>query len=815
VPISEKTQALLYDLKTRAEGLTHEEVLNRKSFKKKKTSEVLTALKILFRNFYSPLVLLLLVTALFSVYLHDELNAYIVFSIIIISSLISFFQEWKAHRDTKHLIDAMKMSHTVLRNNEKMFLDSENLVEGDILIIDAGDLIPLNCELIESRDIFVNESSITGESLPKEKHVLEDPLLKIGSYIVSGMGKAVILKQDKQNNFDELLSYISRGTNTSSFTKSLFVFSKFLMNITLLFTGIVLIILVIFKTEPLQAFLFALSIAVGISPQLLPAILTTNLALGARKMSKVGALTKRLESIETLGNMDLLCCDKTGTLTKGKIEMYAALDAEGIKSEDVRRFSYINALLQTGFKNTLDQAIIEANHFDHSLFEKLDEIPYDFNRKILSIYTKIDHQNLLIAKGALENILDRCTISKEEKQNILERAKTYYTQGFRLLGLATKIMSAKLVSKTDEINMDFQGFLLFFDPIKEDCPQMLNHLKDLGIRLVMITGDHPVIATFVAKKAGFLRTEAFEGGNLAHLLPEQIQQTLSSYDVFARVEPLDKAKLIEEFKKLGYTVGFLGDGINDSGALYISDVGISVETGSDVAKATSDLILVKKQLSAIVDAVKEGRKIFSNTLKYILMAVSANFGNMFSMAGVALFIPFLPLLPTQILLINFLQDIPEMSISLDNVDNTIIRKPQKWNIQFIKKFMLVFGPISSIFDFAIFFTMKYFAATPQLFRSAWFTESVISAVFIILFIRTRFLFYKSKPSWILTLFVFSTIIFTLLIPYTPLGPIFDIIVLPKSYYGAIFIIVALYAILVELAKRTFYKWTLKTSMISS
>jgi len=815
VPISEKTQALLYDLKTRAEGLTHEEVLNRKSFKKKKTSEVLTALKILFRNFYSPLVLLLLVTALFSVYLHDELNAYIVFSIIIISSLISFFQEWKAHRDTKHLIDAMKMSHTVLRNNEKMFLDSENLVEGDILIIDAGDLIPLNCELIESRDIFVNESSITGESLPKEKHVLEDPLLKIGSYIVSGMGKAVILKQDKQNNFDELLSYISRGTNTSSFTKSLFVFSKFLMNITLLFTGIVLIILVIFKTEPLQAFLFALSIAVGISPQLLPAILTTNLALGARKMSKVGALTKRLESIETLGNMDLLCCDKTGTLTKGKIEMYAALDAEGIKSEDVRRFSYINALLQTGFKNTLDQAIIEANHFDHSLFEKLDEIPYDFNRKILSIYTKIDHQNLLIAKGALENILDRCTISKEEKQNILERAKTYYTQGFRLLGLATKIMSAKLVSKTDEINMDFQGFLLFFDPIKEDCPQMLNHLKDLGIRLVMITGDHPVVATFVAKKAGFLRTEAFEGGNLAHLLPEQIQQTLSSYDVFARVEPLDKAKLIEEFKKLGYTVGFLGDGINDSGALYISDVGISVETGSDVAKATSDLILVKKQLSAIVDAVKEGRKIFSNTLKYILMAVSANFGNMFSMAGVALFIPFLPLLPTQILLINFLQDIPEMSISLDNVDNTIIRKPQKWNIQFIKKFMLVFGPISSIFDFAIFFTMKYFAATPQLFRSAWFTESVISAVFIILFIRTRFLFYKSKPSWILTLFVFSTIIFTLLIPYTPLGPIFDIIVLPKSYYGAIFIIVALYAILVELAKRTFYKWTLKTSMISS
>ena len=804
----------LEELKTRAQGLTQEEVNQRKNPKPQKKSEYFNNLKIFYRNFNSPIVILLLVVALFSLSIGDIFNVYIVFTIVFTSGLISFYQEYKAHKTTKDLIDSMKMTQTVFRDGEKLLVNADELVTGDILSIDAGDLIPVSCQLIDCHDVFVNESSITGESLPTEKSLEHDPYLKMGSCVVSGIGKAVVLPQDTHDSYSELLNYISNNAQPSSFSQGLLKFSKFLMKATVIFTLSILILLIVFKTPPLQAILFSLSIAVGLSPQLLPAILTTNLAIGAKKMANAGALTKKLESIENFGNMDILCCDKTGTLTKGLIEMYAALDSEGIKSEEIRKLSFINALLQTGFKNSLDQAIITANHFDHTQFEKLDEIPYDFNRKILSILAKFDQKNTLIAKGALENLVDRCSLSEEQKEPLFQRARTYYDQGFRLLGIATKTLDKDKLVHSDEKEMEFKGFLLFFDPIKEDCKEVLAQIKKLGIRLVMITGDHPVVATFVAKESGFTRYESLEGANLGALSPEHLEQSLQECDVFSRVAPIDKAKIIQAYRKMGYTVGYLGDGINDSGALFASDVGISVESGSDMAKATADFILVKKNLSILVQAVQEGRKIFNNTLKYIFMAISANFGNMFSMAGVALFIPFLPLLPTQILLINFLQDFPEMSIAVDNVEAYAIQKPQKWNMNLIKWFMIVFGPISSIFDFATFGVMKYFMATPELFRSAWFTESVISATFIILFIRTRLPFYKSKPSWTLSIFIFGIIVLTLLLPYTPLGPLFSIMVLPAKYYVAIFAIVITYALLVEVTKRIFYRWMLKKNWIS-
>jgi Mg2+-importing ATPase len=808
--LSQQSQDLLSTLKSRYEGLTATEVLSRKAFKRAKCSNNAIGIQIFYNNFKSPLVLLLLGTAFFSVYVHDLLNALIIFSIVTVSGLISFFQELKAYLKTQRLIESMHMTQEVIRDGVRCSIDPQELVEGDILLIDAGDLIPLNCQLIESTDLFANESSITGESIPKEKHVHEDSLVKMGSSIVSGFGRAVILPQDQDQSFNELLNYISKNQSPSSFSQNLTLFAKFLMKITLSFTALVLLILLIAGTSPLNAILFSLSIAVGLSPQLLPAILSTNLAIGSSKMAKVGALTKKLDSIENFGNMDLLCCDKTGTLTKGKIEMYAALDSNGLNSDEVAKWGYINALLQTGFTNTLDQAIIEKKPFDSTHVLKLDEIPYDFNRKMLSILAQIDQQNLLICKGALENVLLRCSLTEIEKHQILERAHTYYLEGFRILGLAIKPLKETKATLSDEYALCFQGFLLFFDPIKEDSQAMIAHLKNLGIRLVMITGDHPVIASFVANQAGFARPECFEGAEVKNLSDD----ILKHCDVYGRVEPMDKAHLINQFKLLGYTVGYMGDGMNDAGALFAADVGICVESGADIAKATADFILVKKQLSIITAAVIEGRKIFSNTLKYILMAISANFGNMFSMALVALFIPFLPLLPTQILLINLLQDIPEMSISVDHVDPQIIHQPQKWNIKFIKYFMIVFGPISSLFDLATFFTLKYFSASAELFRSAWFTESVISATLIILFIRTRAPFYKSRPSWVLSILVFSVITFTLLIPYTPLGAIFAIIALPTKYYVAIGLIVLAYALVVELAKGIFYKWMRKKSTIS-
>lgn len=743
------------------------------------------------------------------------MNALIIFSIVFISSFISFIQELKAYKTTKALIDSMKMKQSTLRDGNKVLLDPDDLVVGDILLIDAGDLIPRDCMLLESTDIFVNESSLSGESLPKEKQSKTDPLLKMGSCIVSGMGKAVVIPQVKNSDISQLFDYLTKKQIPNSFSANLLVFSKFLMKATLSFTLIVFAILAIFKTSFLTSLLFALSIAVGLSPQLLPAILTTNLAIGAQKMASLGALTKKLESIENFGNMDLLACDKTGTLTKGQIQMYAALDADGINSEEVRLLGYFNSKYQTGFTNSLDEAVIQANSTICHTALKLDEIPYDFNRKLLSILVNYHNQNILISKGALENLLDKCLLNPDQKKQILERASTYYSQGFRLLGISKKIINSQTLSNKDETEMTFLGFLLFFDPLKEDTPIVIQKLKDLGIRLVMITGDHPLIAKQIATLAGFTKTDYYDFSEKSETVLLDQSSKLNDYDIFARVNPIQKALLIEKFKNQGYTVGFLGDGINDAGALFAADVGISVETGSDMAKATADFILTKKHLSILIQAVKEGRKIFGNTLKYILMALSANFGNMFSMAGVALFIPYLPLLPTQILLINFLQDFPEMSISLDNVDHDVVKKPQKWDLDFIKKFMFVFGPISSLFDFATFFTLKYFLATPEMFRSAWFTESVLSATFIILFIRTRFSFHKSKPSWILTSLVFGTIAFTLLIPYTPVGPLFDIIVLPAKYYMAIFAIVLTYALTVELAKKVFYSWIHKKHMTLS
>lgn len=802
------TQAseIFKQLDSKAQGLSEEEAKNRHRPKEKKESSFLTILKLLKTNFISPINLLLYFTAFFSWYLGDILNSLLIFIVVFTSALISFIQEFKAHRATQKIIDAMQDTQSVLREGLIKQIPSQEIVIGDVLVIDAGDLIPLDCILFEAKDIFVNVSNLTGESLPQEKTLAHDPLIKMGSCIISGMGKAVVIQQNTSESFGALLSYISRTTPLSSFSVNLLSFSKLLMKTTLVFTVTIFLALVIFKANVLMSLLFSLSIAVGLSPQLLPAILTTNLAIGARKMAKAGALTKRLDSIENFGNMDILCCDKTGTLTKGKIELYAAIDTAGAKSQHVFSLSFINASLQTGFKNSLDQAIVDAGHTPLKDLSKLDEIPYDFNRKILSIYASHGDEKRLISKGALESILARCQLSHESKDNYLNLANTYYNQGFRVLGLASKILNKDLITVSDEQQMTFEGFLLFYDPLKEDTQKTLSRLRDLGIRLIMITGDHPLIASFIAQKAGFYRPEPCPKTHFHDLSQEELKDVLANYDVFARIEPLEKAKLIEALKQTGSTVGYLGDGINDSGALFTADVGISVESGSEMAKATSDFILMKKNLIILCDAVNEGRKIFNNTIKYVLMAVSANFGNMFSMALVSFFMPFLPLLPTQILLINLLQDAPEMGICTDKVDPESLKKPQKWNLGYIARFMIVFGIISSFFDFATFFTLKYFDATPELFRSAWFTESVISATMIILFIRSKKPIFRSKPSFTLTILVFSTILFTLIIPYTQLGSLFAIIKLPVKYYIAISIIVMCYGLCVEIAKKVFHQW---------
>jgi Mg2+-importing ATPase len=786
-------------------GLSTDEALKRQIKIKNSSHYFKALLKIASTNFISALNLLLFSTAIISIFFGDLINAVLIFIVVFVSSFLSFIQEKKAYDESLKMIEALKIKQTVYRDGQKVELNAEDLVMGDLIDLEPGDLIPLDCVLIESKDLFIDESNLTGESIPKEKSELSDKEIKMGSCVVSGFAKAIIIPQKKENSFQSLMDFISKSPKNSSFAKSLKGFSSFLLKATLIFVGTIFILLYILKKDPFEAFLFALAIAVGLSPQLLPAILSTNLSIGSQKMAQAGALTKRLESIENFGNIDLLCCDKTGTITKGHVEMYASLDKEGLESSYVKTISFLNAKLQSGIPNSLDKAILLSNHFDTQEYEKLDEIPYDFSRKRISVLLKTKSENLLITKGALENILGCSKIPKEEKAILEDRAMTFYNQGLRVLGIATKNLSSNILSAQDESNLEFQGFLLFLDPLKEDTQASLTQLKDLGIRVVMITGDHPRIAEFTAEKAGFLRPKAICHSDIASMDEEKLMNTLRHTDVFAQMEPMDKLAVIEAFKKMGHTVGFLGDGINDSAAIFASDVGISVESGTELTKATSDFILTKKNLSILAEAVKEGRKVFSNTLKYILMAVSANFGNMFSMAGISLSIPFLPLLPTQILLVNLLQDIPEMAIASDKVDPHRILKPQKWDIKFIRNFMLVFGPISSLFDFATFFLLFKLNASVDLFRTGWFTESVLSATFIVLFVRTKYPFFKSRPSKLLTFSVFTIIGITLLIPYTGIGTYFKLYPMPKAYYIGIFMIVLLYAAVVEIAKKIFYR----------
>lgn len=786
-------------------GLSSEEALKRKVTIKNSFHYTKAILKLFATNFISALNILLFSTALISIFFGDLINAVLIFIVIFISSFLSFIQEKKAYDESLHMIESLKVKQTVYRDGIKVELNAEDLVVGDMIDLDPGDLVPLDCMLLESKDLFIDESNLTGESIPKEKSVLLDKQIKMGSCVVSGFAKALIVPQSKNNTFQSMMDFIAKSPKNSSFAKSLKNFSHFLLKATLIFVGTIFILLYILKKDPFEAFLFALAIAVGLSPQLLPAILSTNLSIGAQKMAKEGALTKRLESIESFGNIDLLCCDKTGTITKGHVEMYAALDKEGLSSPHVQNLSFLNAKLQSGIPNSIDQAILLANPFDISCYIKLDEIPYDFNRKRISILVQTPNEPLLITKGALETILECSNLSLEDKKRMKERALTFYNQGLRVLGIATKTVSSSILSVNDETNLCFEGFLLFLDPLKEDTTQSLMQLKELGIRVVMITGDHPKIAEFIAEKAGFSRSEALCHDDIINMNEKKLMETLRHTDVFAQMEPMDKLQVIELFKKMGHTVGFLGDGINDSAAIFASDVGISVESGTELTKATADFILIKKNLSILASAVKEGRKVFSNTVKYILMAVSANFGNMFSMAGIALSIPFLPLLPTQILLVNLLQDIPEMCIASDKVDPIRIKKPQKWDIRFIRNFMLVFGPISSVFDFATFFFLFKMHASIELFRTGWFTESVLSATFIILFVRTKYSIFKSRPSVLLAIAVFFIMAITLLIPYTPIGPYFKLYPMPKIYYLGIFIIVSCYAVLVEIAKKIFYR----------
>jgi len=809
--------------------LTSEEAIKRLTrygsnlLKPKKRSDTLT---LLLAQFKSPVILILIFAGGLSHFLGDPGNALIILAIIFVSSFLGFWQERSATNAVEKLLAIVQTKAIVLRDGNEKEIPVEEIVPGDIVILNAGDLIPADCLVLESKDLFVNEASLTGETYPVEKttEILapETPLsqrtnsLFMGTNVVSGSAKTVVVGTGPKTEFGKVSERLRLKPPETEFERGVRRFGYLLMEVTMVLVVATFAINVYFARPVLESLLFSLALAVGLTPQLLPAIISINLAHGAKSMALQKVIVKRLASIENFGSMNVLCSDKTGTLTEGVIRIHSVIDVNGKESEKVLLYAFLNAFYQTGFTNPIDEAI-RAHQYDLSGYRKLDEVPYDFIRKRLSILVLKNDTSLMVTKGALQNVLDVCSsvetsegtvveVVKVRKQ-IQERFEEFSSKGFRVLGIAYRnVGSDRLITKTDEAEMTFLGFLVLFDPIKPKIAETINELKHLGISLKIITGDNQLVAGVVSQQVGFATPRILTGSNLRQMSDEALLGQVNEVDVFAEVEPNQKERIILALKKAGNVVGHLGDGINDASALHAADVGISVESGVDVAKESANIVLLEKDLGVLAQGVKEGRKTFANTLKYVFMATSANFGNMFSMAGASLFLPFLPLLPRQILLTNLMTDFPEMTIATDNVDSEMVEQPRRWDVNFIRNFMITFGILSSVFDYLTFGVLLLVLHTSiGLFRTGWFVESVTSASLIVLVIRSRRRFFKSTPGKHLLIATLTIVGAALIFPFTLLGNLFGFTPPPISFLLVMAIIVLLYIILGEVAKRAFYK----------
>jgi Mg2+-importing ATPase len=809
----------------------------------------------------NPIIIIFLFTALLTLILKEVENASIIISIVLISSFLGFWQEKNASNAIDKLLSMIKIKSTVLRNGINEDIPIEDIVPGDIVILNSGDKVPADCKILESKDLFINESTLTGETYPTEKldSILlskDTPLRKrtnslfMGTFVVSGTAIALVVHTGRNTELGKISNRLIVGQETE-FQKGIKRFGYFLGEITLLLVISILVINVYFGRPVLDSFLFSLALAIGLTPQLLPAIISINLAHGAKRMAKEKVIVKRLESIENLGSMDILCTDKTGTITTGELKVHSFLDINGNNNEKVFLYAYLNAIYETGFENPIDKSIKDYKRLDISSdYSKIDEIPYDFIRKRLSIVVLHNDKSLptnsksknkiLITKGALLNILDICSFVEltngkiENIYNLKDKIKDTFKElgdkGYRVIGIAYKLLKEEknsltqsspsrsqssindsssiqryLINKDDESNMVFLGFILFFDPLKSEIAESLNSIQKLGVSIKIISGDNKYVAKYVAQQIELTDPTIMIGEEMHHMNSHSLTQKVKHVDIFAEIEPNQKEQIILALRKSGHVVGYMGDGINDTPALHAADASISVDTATDIVKEAADFVLLEKDLKVLAKGIQEGRRTFANTLKYIFMATSANFGNMFSMAGASLFLSFLPLLPKQILLVNLLTDIPEMAISTDNVDKEMVKKPRKWNIKFIQKFMLYFGLLSTLFDYITFIILLIILnLSTEQFRTMWFIESVISAASIVLVIRTRDKFYRKRPSKYLIIFTLAIVAIVILLPYTLIGEIFGFVSPQFMYLVIIGGIVLAYMVMAEIVKKIFY-----------
>ena len=791
-------------------------------------------LRLLWRQFGSPLVLILIFAAAVSLSLSQWVDAGIILAIVIGSSLLGFYQEYRASAAVEELKKRLALTCRVVRDGVEGTVHADALVPGDVLVLSAGNLIPADGRILEASDFLVSEASMTGESFPVEKQPgvvpADAPLARrtnvvfLGASVRSGTARVVVVETGRRTVFGAIAARLRAREPETNFAHGLRQFGYLLIRAMVVIVLFVLTVNLLLHRPLIESLLFSVALAVGLSPELLPAIVSVTLSAGARAMSKEGVIVRRLDAIENLGSMTVLCTDKTGTLTEGTIVLADATDSNGRTSAAVRQLAFLNAAFETGIDNPIDAAIVTAGEqagLSTTGHAKIDEIPYDFLRKRLTIVMAEGgdaERHLVVTKGAFLNVLSICTQVERDgavcalTDAVTSELSAYYEAkgkaGFRVLALASRAVSAKgAYQRDDEGEMVFAGFLLFLDPPKADAARVLGDLAKLNVEVKVITGDNRFVTGHLAATVGLDPTSMLTGDALAKLDDEALWHAAPKTSLFAEIDPQQKERIVRALQRTGHSVGYLGDGINDAPALHAADVGISVEQAVDVARESADIILLKRNLDVLRTGVVDGRRTFANTLKYISITTSANFGNMVSMALAAPLLPFLPLVAKQILLNNFLSDVPSMAISTDLVDAARVTHPQRWDITQIRRYMIVFGLLSSAFDLLTFAALLLlFRAGEATFQTTWFVVSLLTELGVVLVLRTRGPAWRSRPSALLLWTTVAATAFALATPFFGRGStLFGFVPLSTVEMGTVVGIVIAYLAATEVAKRWFFR----------
>lgn len=825
-------------LETSEQGLTEEEVERRRGEYgyNELRKETLSRLQILIRQLNNPIFLILIACAVVAGFFGEPEQSVAIILMMALSVVLGFFNEYRAEKIIERLREKVSLKTLVKRNSKTYEIESRQLVPGDVISVTIGDIIPADIRLVEAKDLQLDESALTGESFPVEKTAsplsLDNPTpqqltsyLFMSTVVSNGSGRGVVISTGRNTELGGISVDLTRPHPETDFQKGLRSYGSLLLSFTVVLAIGIFTLNYIVGRPIIDALLFSLAVAIGLVPELMPAIVTVSISQGAAKMAKKQVIVKRLVSIEDFGSMNVLCTDKTGTLTEGKISLsdYWSLNAE--RDPKILTYSLLCNSAAVGDEiagNPMDVAIwryAKENHVEEAVksYTKVDDVPFDYRRRMSSAVVQKDGAYTLITKGAPESVLPRCKYAEENggsgpievvQDRLNAKLAEYSEAGYRILAIAQRGIEAKpAYTPEDERDLTFLGFLIFTDIPKKDAFEALAKLKELGVDVKILTGDNELVAKKICERLEVPVKKVVTGSELMKLEPPEAKAIAEEGTIFARITPEQKLDIIKALKANGHVVGFLGDGVNDASALYEADVGISVDSAVDVAKEAADIVLLEKDLLVLANGIQEGRKIFSNTIKYILMGTSSNFGNMFSAAAASVFLPFLPMLPMQILFMNLLYDTANMTLPTDNVDDEYIKKPRGWDIGFIRKYILFFGPFSSLYDFLTYGIMLFiFGASPELFQSGWFVESFWTEVFVIFVIRTRRVpFWSSRPGKWLTILTIVCIAIGTIIPFSPVGGFLGFVPLPPQYWVLLVLMVATYLLLVDAGKVFFYK----------